>query len=205
MMKKVYICSRYRADENHTVSANIRRALTACGVALDKGYAPIAPHLIYPRCLDDDVSAEREIGLAASKAWIGVCDEVWQWGATVSEGMAAELALARELGIQIKVFNSIGIPKESWNHQIEFISYDGKYPNLCSGTLTFMVDGETRAARHILRSTGGINPNYEGTYEGEWELDRNNLVFSDFGEKDFALLTDAVNQNVEFGCCGGCI
>lgn len=35
--------------------------------------------------------------------FLKICDEVWQWGATVSAGMAAELALAKELGIPIKV------------------------------------------------------------------------------------------------------
>ena len=114
-MKRVYICSRYRADANHSVAENIQRALGACGRALDKGYAPIAPHLIYPLCLDDNVPEERAAGVETAKAWIPVCDELWQWGATVSEGMAAEIALAQELGIPVRVFNSIGIPKERWN------------------------------------------------------------------------------------------
>jgi len=113
-MKRVYICSRYRADEKHTVEGNIRRALFACGIALEKGYAPLAPHLIYPNCLDDNDPQERAFGLAASQAWIPVCDELWQWGASVSEGMAAEIKLAEELSIPVKVFNSVGIPKEMW-------------------------------------------------------------------------------------------
>jgi len=113
-MKKVYICSRFRADEKHSVEDNIRRALFACTYALNHNYAPFAPHLIYPRCLDDDVPSERKIGLAAGQAWLQTCDELWQWGATISEGMAAEIALAHELGIPVRVFNSIGIPKELW-------------------------------------------------------------------------------------------
>ncbi|MBQ9740672.1 MAG: DUF4406 domain-containing protein [Kiritimatiellae bacterium] len=113
-MKKVYICSRFRADERHTVDENINRALFACSYALNHGYAPFAPHLIYPRCLDDNEPDEREIGLTAGKTWLVVCDELWQWGATISEGMAAEIALANQYGIPVKVFNSIGIPKEMW-------------------------------------------------------------------------------------------
>lgn len=116
-IKKIYICSRYRADRNHTVEDNVRRALFACGVALDKGYAPIAPHLIYPRCLDDNDPEERNIGIFAGLAWLADCDELWQWGASVSEGMARELALAKVLGIPIRVFNSVGIPKERWNRE----------------------------------------------------------------------------------------
>ena len=118
-MKKVYICSRYRGDKNHPVSANVERALFACSYALNKGYAPIAPHLLYPRCLDDEDPREREIGLNAAREWIPTCDELWQWGASVSTGMAAEIEYAEQCGIPVRVFNSIGIPKEKWNGQKE--------------------------------------------------------------------------------------
>lgn len=114
-MKKVFICSRYRADEKHTTEDAVARALYACTYALIKGYAPIAPHLYLTRCLDDNNSADRALGMAAGREFLAVCDEVWQWGATVTEGMATELAYAEELGIPIKVFNSIGIPYADWN------------------------------------------------------------------------------------------
>lgn len=114
-MKKVYICSRYRADDKHSVENNIKRALFACNYAATKGYAPYAPHLYLPRCLDDNDPAERMLSMRIGREFLETCNEVWQWGATVSEGMAAELALAKELGIPIKVFNSIGIPYEKWN------------------------------------------------------------------------------------------
>lgn len=114
-MKRVYICSRFHADENHTKEENIHKAFFACTVALEKGYAPFAPHLIYPNCLDDDDPQERSVGLAAGNAWLATCDELWQWGATISEGMAAEIRLAQELNIPVRIYNSIGIPKEKWN------------------------------------------------------------------------------------------
>lgn len=114
-MKLVYICSRYRADATHTVEEAVDSALYACSVAISKGYAPIAPHLYLPRCLDDNEPAERAAGTAAGLAFLAVCDEVWQWGKTITEGMAAELARAKELGIPIKVYNTLGIPYEQWN------------------------------------------------------------------------------------------
>jgi hypothetical protein len=120
-LKKVFICSRYRADDKHTTDDNVRRALFACSYAAAHGYAPYAPHLYLPRCLDDSNPLERAQGMAAGREFLTVCDEVWQWGATVSAGMAAELAYAKELGIPIQVFNSIGIPYEQWNGV--------KYPN----------------------------------------------------------------------------
>ena len=114
-MKKVFICSRYHANEKYTTEDNVRRALYACTHALMKGYAPIAPHLYLPRCLDDNDPTERELGMAAGREFLAACNEVWQWGATITEGMLSELAYAEELGIPIRVFNSIGIPRENWN------------------------------------------------------------------------------------------
>lgn len=103
-MKKVYICSRYRADDRHTVEENIQRALFACRCAAQIGCAPYAPHLYLPCCLDDNDPTERAVGMKIGQEFLKTCDEVWQWGETVSEGMAAELALAKELGIPIVVF-----------------------------------------------------------------------------------------------------
>ena len=116
-MKKVFICSRYRADATHTVGDAVSRALHACGIAVSKGCAPIAPHLYLPRCLDDNDPAERAVGMAAGREFLAVCEEVWQWGETVTEGMAEEIAYAKELGIPIKMFNSLGVPREMWNSQ----------------------------------------------------------------------------------------
>lgn len=114
-MKKVFICSRYRADERHTVEEAVSSALSACGHAIQKGYAPIAPHLYIPRCLDDSNPEERAAGMAIGREFLKMCDEVWQWGKTVTEGMAEELAYAKKLGKPIKVFNTHGIPYAQWN------------------------------------------------------------------------------------------
>jgi hypothetical protein len=202
-MKKVYICSRYRADEKHTVADNISRAVSACGHALRKGYAPIAPHLMYPRCLDDSDPDDRKVGTDAALEWIAACDELWQYGATVSEGMKAEIDRAHELWIPVKVFNGIGIPQEHWNQDVKFISYDGKYPNLCNGVLTFSVDGEVRTtSRNALKSGGGNRPN---TFKGDWQLYEDEPAFADLSKRSLSYLIAEVNDNItERGCCGGC-
>lgn len=119
-MKKVYICSRYRADDRHTVEDNVKRALFACRCAAQIGCAPYAPHLYLPQCLNDNDPAERAVGMQIGQDFLKICDEVWQWGETVSEGMAAELAFAKELGIPIKVFpggeyDRTDTPPEQWN------------------------------------------------------------------------------------------
>ena len=105
-MKKVYICSRYRADETRTVEENVQRALEACRKAALMGYAPYASHLYLPNCLDDNKPEERELGLKIGQEFLKECDEVWLYGADISEGMRAELALAEKLGIPVRFFSS---------------------------------------------------------------------------------------------------
>ncbi len=103
-MKKVYICSRYRADERYTTGENIASAVDACKYAALKGCAPYAPHLYLPLVLDDSDPTGRVTGMSVGLEFLKVCDEVWQWGTNISEGMAAELKLAKELGIPVIVF-----------------------------------------------------------------------------------------------------
>lgn len=53
------------------------------------------------------------------------------------------------------------------------------------------------------RSGGGINPNYEGTYSGEWIIDVEELPEQ---YRKYAKEIDRVfNENVDWGCCSGCI
>ncbi|MDL2287591.1 hypothetical protein LJB90_03430 [Eubacteriales bacterium OttesenSCG-928-G02] len=82
---------------------------------MGKGYAPYAPHLYLTRCTDDNDPLERAQGMAAGREFLAMCDELWQWGATISEGMQQEIAFAEQHGIPIKIFNSVGVPKEHWN------------------------------------------------------------------------------------------
>lgn len=114
-VRKVFICSRYRPDERHTVQDAVSSALSACGQAIHSGCIPIAPHVYLPRCLDYNRPEERAIGIAFGRELMKLCDEVWQWGKTVTEGMAEDLAYARELGKPIQVYNTIGIPHAEWN------------------------------------------------------------------------------------------
>lgn len=102
-------------------------------------------------------------------------------------------------------------------HKIKFISYDGHYPNLCSGVLTLDIDGEivTFGYEHgknnysqFWRSGGNcgfLDDNYDETYcnIGEWELDKTQLPdkYKNIGKE----LIQVFNKNVEWGCCGGCL
>lgn len=105
-MKKVYICSRYRADKDHTIEENVQQALLACRCAAQV----VLPHMLRTfTCRNALMTAIPQNG----QEFLKLCDEVWQWGATVSEGMAAELALAKQLGIPVKVFNGSNAPEQT--------------------------------------------------------------------------------------------
>lgn len=88
---------------------------------------------------------------------------------------------------------------------VEFISYDGKYPCLCMGTLTIKVNGKTYWLNNKMISGGCI------MRDGDWNM------WSEYGDWEINLekypelepykeeITQVVNDNVEQGCCGGCI
>lgn len=94
----VYICSPYSGGiERNTYQA---RAYSRFSVA--KHAIPIAPHLLYPQFMDEDT--EREFSLFMCIVLLGKCDEVWVFGDTVSEGMAAEIARAKKQRKTIRYF-----------------------------------------------------------------------------------------------------
>ena len=88
---------------------------------------------------------------------------------------------------------------------VEFISYDGKYPCLCMRTLTIKVNGKTYWLNNTMISGGCI------MRDGDWNM------WSEYGDGEIDLekypelepykeeITQVVNDNVEQGCCGGCI
>ena len=102
--KTVYVCSPFRpttvseADREAEQRSNIERALKACRILAMMGIQPLAPHLYFTRFLKDDVAAERAAGMQFGLSWLEQADELWVFGDTVSEGMAQEIAMAKELG-----------------------------------------------------------------------------------------------------------
>ena len=69
----VYICSPYAGD----VTANVENARRYSRFAVDMGYIPIAPHLLFPQFLCDDNPKERQLGLFFGNALMSKCSEVW--------------------------------------------------------------------------------------------------------------------------------
>ena len=99
---------------------------------------------------------------------------------------------------------------------VKFISYTGDYPCLCSGILILEIDGEQYEFGHYNESqrqfrgfwhSGGrvwFDNNWgEHVEDGEWFIDVDDLPeqFRKYAEE----IDRVFNENVEWGCCGGCV
>lgn len=89
-------------------------------------------------------------------------------------------------------------------HNIE-IKYDGQYPNLCSGHLIVIVDGtEYDFGKYCLYSGGSVSFDEEWNEQvtqGEWSVD----YPEDFPEELKEEVLIAINKEIPWGCCGGCV
>ena len=96
----VYICSPFSGD----VDSNIMAAQRYSRFAVDKGYIPIAPHLLFPQFLNDNDPKERQLGLFFGNALMSKCAEVWVFGSTISAGMDAEIKRAKWKDYRLRFF-----------------------------------------------------------------------------------------------------
>ena len=120
----VYICSPYAGD----TEGNVKKAVSHSRFAVSEGYMPVASHLLYPQVLDDDDPAQRSLGLAFGLQLMSGCMEVWVFaddGGGISEGMAREIAVAKERQMRIRYFTTGHVEKGE-------VDADGK-EGLCEG------------------------------------------------------------------------
>ncbi len=99
---KIYVASRYAGD----VDKNVAAAIRYCRYVIEKGFMPVASHLLYPRILDDSDPAERELGLLFGLALLRDCDEVWVFG-PVSAGMVGEMEEAKRLNKPVRYVKEV--------------------------------------------------------------------------------------------------
>ena len=115
---------------------------------------------------------------------------------------------------------------------IKFIEYTGKYPNLCSGVLTVEIDGKEYKFGHDVgdydfKKRRYKNDNFEQfwspggrverdedwnmwTEGNEWQLSYYYWEKADDKHPQWVIdilpkLLKVFNENVPYGCCGGCI
>ena len=96
-MSIVYVCSPYRGD----VERNVEKAIRACKYVVSRGYLPLAPHLLFPQFMNDNIEEERELAMDFNSKLILKCDAFWVFGDIVTEGMAAEIEIASAAGMLI--------------------------------------------------------------------------------------------------------
>lgn len=87
---------------------------------------------------------------------------------------------------------------------VEFVSYNGSYPNLCSGNLVLRInDKEVKFPDFCMHSGGTVwfDESWNEHVEyGDWHVD----VPEEYAHLAYEI-EKCVNDNVPFGCCGGCI
>lgn len=96
----VYICSPYAGE----IEKNVKAAQEYSRFAVEKGYIPIAPHLLFPQFLNDANPKERQLGLFFGNALMSKCSEVWVFGSRISAGMEAEINHAKWKNYRLRYF-----------------------------------------------------------------------------------------------------
>jgi hypothetical protein len=118
---------------------------------------------------------------------------------------------------------------------IKFISYTGKWPNLCSGVLTVEIDGKEYKFGHEIwdydfktnsyktdnfeqfwMSGGSINMSYGKSDDVDCEVTKEPWKITGYWDEAdekhpqwvidiLPKLLEVFNENVPHGCCGGCL
>ena len=98
----VYICSPYAGD----VEANVKAAQRYSRFAVDTGYLPVAPHLLFPQFMNDRDIKERQLAMFFGNVLMSKCAEVWVFGSYISSGMEAEIERAKRKNYSIRYFST---------------------------------------------------------------------------------------------------
>ena len=103
-MRKVYICSPYRAKDGAELDRNIDYAQQLTRQALEAGLAPITPHLYMTQCMDDKKPEERAMYELRLLAGNGYTQELTAYEITrlVERTKAALIRAKEEDGLEIQ-------------------------------------------------------------------------------------------------------
>jgi hypothetical protein len=111
--------------------------------------------------------------------------------------------------------------------KLEFVEYTGSFPNLCSGMLFVKIDGKMVSfGQYCLEEKGETDdtdvPNYsdfwrtggsvsfdedwnEHVGKGPWEASWREEDYPPEIRELLPQLLELFNENVPYGCCGGCV
>ena len=104
-MTCVILESPYKAKTHKRLEYNLLYARCAMRDCLMRGEAPFASHLLYtqPSVLDDDLTEERAIGMAAGYAWAKYADYIVVYrDLGISTGMRKAIRFYKEMLIPIR-------------------------------------------------------------------------------------------------------
>lgn len=100
MRQIIYICSPYAGN----IEFNVEAARQYSRYAVDAGYIPIAPHLLFPQFMNDADPNERELGIFFGNTLMSKCSEVWVFGSHISSGMESEINHAKQNNYRLRYF-----------------------------------------------------------------------------------------------------
>lgn len=87
-------------------------------------------------------------------------------------------------------------------HNIIFMGYDGEYPNLCIGTCVLKINGELYEFELVSGGDTWFDNDWNEHIEyGPWRLSECPSNLKDMEEE----ILEVINNNIPYGCCGGCI
>lgn len=93
--------------------------------------------------------------------------------------------------------------------KIEFVSYNGEYPCLCMGELKLKIDGQIVNFGKYCLTSGGSCRFTDDSYS-DFEIEEKPYEDIDLSkhpeyEPYKKEILEVVNENVLWGCCGGCL
>lgn len=126
-MKLIYICSPLRGN----IEENIQKANEYSRNIALQGDCPIAPHCVFTQFLNDNVAAERQMGIDMGLELLNHCDELLVCGDRLTEGMQKEISTALHIGITVRsqvlsityIINKCSLESEMSDNDFE--------PNMC--------------------------------------------------------------------------
>ena len=98
----VYVCSPFSGN----LESNVENTRRYCRFAVDSGFVPFAPHLLFPQFMYDEVPEERELALFMGIVVLTKCAELWVFGERISKGMSKEIHKAEARNMLIRYFTT---------------------------------------------------------------------------------------------------
>ena len=93
---------------------------------------------------------------------------------------------------------------------VEFVSYSGRYPNLCRGDLVLRIDGEEiKIERYSGQFRVEMHSGGNVTFDSDWQEEVTDGPWSIEVSDDLKCIEekilDCIQGKIPNGCCGGCV